>query len=128
MNNIICDSVGILLKSVNYEYDIAKKHNKVEFEDEFKIVKVQQDLAEFQISRKLVVDLQVAYTLNIVAGLQVYAQEGIDLTKHINDEFIEKNKDDLSKSVIVFISSLITQITGSFNGIPVITTPKLTLK
>lgn len=128
MQNIIKDNIGVLLKSINYESVALKNSNKVDFEDEFKVVEVKTDIAEFQISRQLIVDVQVAYTLNVVAMIQVYAKENVDLKKQLTDEIIEKNKDDLSRTVMIFVSSLISQITGSFNGVPVITAPVLRIK
>ncbi len=128
MQNLIKDNIGVLLKSVNFESADLKNTNKVDFEDEFSVFGINSDIAEFQITRKLVVDVQVAYTLSVVSRVQVYAKDGVDLTKQLTDEIIEKNKDEISRTVMVFTSSLITQITGAFNGVPVITVPTLRVK
>lgn len=128
MQNLIKDNIGILLKSINFENTDLKNTNKIDFEDEFSLVALQQDIAEFQITRSLVVDVQVSYTLKIVSGVQIYAKDGVDLTKQLTEDIIEKNKDEISSTVMVFISSLISQITGSFNGVPVITIPALKSK
>ena len=128
MQNLIQDNIGVLLKSVNFESTKLKNTNKVDFEDEFSVVGINSDIAEFQIIRKLVADVQVAFTLNVVSRVQVYAKEGVDLKKQLTDEVIEKNKDEISRTVMVFTSSLIAQITGAFNGVPVITVPALRIK
>lgn len=128
MRNLIKDNIGILLKSINFENILATENNTMDYADEFKVAAIQSDVAEFHITRKLVVDLQIAYNLQIIAGVQIYAQDGVDLTKELTDEVIEKHKDEISKTIMSFTSALITQITGSFNGFPVITTPVLRIK
>lgn len=125
IDNLIQDSIGIILKKINFDNVDPEKESKIDFTDSFIIVSKQKDVVEFEISRTVIANLQTSFNLNVSAGLQVYAKEGVDLTTQLTDALISENIKDISKTVMSFLSSLISQITGSFNGIPIVTPPIL---
>lgn len=127
MQSLIKNGVAIILKSINFEDVNPSETKKIDFIDEFKIVSIESDLAEFSITRTIAVDLQYAYNLKVVAGIQVFAKEGINLKDNLTKKMVEENKNNISSMAMSFMSSLVAQITGSFNGIPIITAPSLKL-
>ena len=117
--------MGILLKSIVYENVLVSDNKKIDCNDKIEKVAITSDVAEFEITREVCVDLQNAYNLKIIVRVQLYAKENVDLKKKLTDAFIEQNKDNISGTVMTYMSALITQITASFNGYPIITAPAL---
>ena len=128
MQNLIKNGLAILLKNINFENVATTETKKINYVDQFKTVFIEPDFAEFEITRLVSVDIRHAYNLKVVAGVQVFAKDGIDLTKSLNEKVIEENRNTISSTVMNFISALVTQITGSFNEIPIITPPSLKLE
>lgn len=125
MQNLIKENLGILLKSIVYENVLVSDNKKIDCNDKIEKVAITSDIAEFEIARNVSVDLQNAYNLKIIVRVQLYAKENVDLKKKLTDAFIEQNKDNISGTVMTYMSALITQITASFNGYPIITAPAL---
>ncbi len=123
MQNLIKDNISATLKNIQYISVNPSKNKKIDFSDEIKITEKNENLVKFDIVRNLSVDLDIAYNLEIVVSLTLFAKDNVDLSKSFTDEFIEKNKDEIAGNVMNFISALISQITGSFNGFPIVTPP-----
>lgn len=123
MQSLIKQEIGLLLKSISYEGSLAGDEKKIDYTDEFEIIERTSDMVEFEISRNVTAALEVAYDLKVVVRLQVFALEGKDLVKEFTDSFIDDHKKELAGTAMNYISALITQITGSFNSVPIITVP-----
>lgn len=128
IQELIQDSVGLVLKSINYESFDPKQESKITYTDSFTMVSKNKDIVEFEVSRKIIGNLQVGFSLNVSAGVQIYAKKGVDLNTQLTDEIIQENIIAITKTVMSFVSSLITQITGSFGNIPIVTAPALKVK
>lgn len=125
MRELIKESIGIYLKSITYDGSIGKEEKKIDTTEELKLVSVEEDMAELEIIRCVYADIQNSYKLKVVAVIQLFAKEGINLKEQLLVEKLEKEKVQITGIAAGFLSALITQITGSFGGFPVITTPRL---
>jgi len=65
------------------------------------------------------------YNLKVIAKVVRDAKDNIDLSKVVNEEFIVNNIDDILCIAFNFVSSLISNITGAFGSIPIVTPPAL---
>lgn len=125
MRNLIQENIGLILKSIDYKATTSSEQKKIDSNDEIKLLAITSDSAELEITRYVNADLQNSYRLKVVAGVTLYAKPGVDLSKLLTVEKLEENKEQLTGVPMGYVSSLISQITGSFGGYPVVTAPGL---
>ena len=61
--------------------------------------------------------------LKIKVKVVRFAEENVDLTQEISDDYIKENINKLLGPALSFMSALVAQITGSFGELPFITAP-----
>ena len=121
MDKIIKDNIGVSLAGIQYEKIDSTGKNIIEAEDKFSILEVKEDSAKILIERKMVADVRNPFELSVKTEVEFRALEGVDLTKHFTLDYIKDHINELSGIPMSLISALVTQITGSFGGFPIIT-------
>lgn len=125
MRELIQENIGLSLKSIDYKITSSSEKKKIDSYDEMKLLSISNDSAELEITRYVKTDLQNSYYLKVIAGVMLFAKPGVDLTKTLTIKKLEENKEQLMGVPMSYVSSLISQITGSFGGYPVVTAPGL---
>lgn len=121
MDRFIKDNIGVSLAGIQYKKVAPTGKNNIEAEDTFSILEVKEDTAKILIERKMIADVRNPFELSVKTEVEFRALEGVDLTKHFTSEYIKEHINELSGVPMSLISALVTQITGSFGGFPIIT-------
>lgn len=121
MEKIIKDNIGVSLTEIQYKIIESTSKKIIEAKDAVSIVEVKEDTAKIIIERKIIADVRKPFELSVKTEVEFSALEGIDLTKHFTSEYLNGHINELSGIPMSLISALVTQITGSFGGFPIIT-------
>jgi|GEM_PF-5127579 hypothetical protein len=122
--NIIDEKIKVSLKSINYNILEPEEKKEIKVHDDVNIISVKKEVAELEVSRTVNAQLNNSFNLKIVTSIFCYAKEN-DLTTFFNDDYVKENIVQISALPLSYVSTLIAQITSSFNGFPVITAPVL---
>lgn len=120
MIKYIQEQIKIDLKGIQYITKESSSSRKISVQDNYQPI-IHKNEVELEITRSVSVDLQKSYEIEIKAAVTYFAKDDEDLTKVFTNEFIHEHINELVSVVMTYISALITQITGSFNGFPVVT-------
>lgn len=121
MEKILKENIEVSLTGIEYKTIEPTGKKVIEASDTFSILNVSRNTALISIERKLVADIVKPFELTVKVQVGFDALEVVDLTKHFTTKYLQEHVNELCGVPMSFISALITQITGSFGGFPLIT-------
>lgn len=121
MEKIFKENIEVSLAGIEYKTIEPTGKKVIEASDTFSIVNVTRNTALISIERKLVADVIKPFELIVKAQVGFEALDGVDIINHFTKKYLREHVNELCGVPMSFISALITQITGSFGGFPLIT-------
>ncbi len=115
---------GIEMRLVGISYKVGKSSSSdVTVEDNYVLEKIEKDSVHLIFERDVTMNFERKERLKIKVKVVRFAEENVDLTQEISDDYIKENINKLLGPALSFMSALVAQITGSFGELPFITAP-----
>lgn len=118
----------IFTKTINYtllNINLNIIDQKAEFliDDRFDDIHIEKDKLSLIYVREIVFPAENSYKLEIKVRVRRTAKEDVDLKEILNEKTILENADNILNLVSNYVSLLISEMTGSFGNVPLVTPP-----